>query len=555
VERDVAVRMRDGATLRADLYRPEGPGPFPVLVYRTPYGKRQARGYTLFERAVERGWAVVVEDVRGRYASEGDFDPYRREGRDGYDTIEWAARQPWSDGRVGTAGLSYPGAVQWLAAMESPPHLRAMVPAMTFSSPRRFFYFDGAFDLSWIAWSWSAIAPDRRRRLGLPGPRDEASARAVWQAEGDRMRATRPLSALPDLAGVAAYYYEWLRHPPEDPWWDFAELRGRYNRVSAAVLNLSGWHDEAYGPEGALTNFQGLVASRRDEADPRTRVVIGPWTHGVASVGRRRFGDRDFGAAAALDYDALVLDFLDRHVRGLAGPPEDPVRVFVMGADEWRGFATWPPAAAPLVLHLAPGTSAGCGALDPEPGPAVERSLRSDPARPVVAPVDDFGGFDHRALGERPDALCFETDPLPGDLEVIGPVEARVSLSADVPDLDLHLKLFDVAPDGTAWNLWSPGLDVERASLRTGARRRLEPGARGTLEFPRLVTANRFGAGHRIRVVLLASYAPWLSINLQTGLSEAVSDVTRAGTIQVHLGGEQGSRVVLPVVASAREQP
>jgi putative CocE/NonD family hydrolase len=547
--------MRDGVTLRADLQLPEAGGPFPVLVYRTPYDKHAARDFSLFARAVARGWAVVVQDVRGRYASDGEFDPYRHEGRDGYDTIEWAARQPWSDGRVGTAGLSYPGAVQWLAALESPPHLRAMVPAMTFSSPRRFFYFGGAFDLSWIGWVWLNVAPDLRARLDLPGPRDRESALELWQAEGERMRETRPLAALPDLAGVAPFYYEWLRHPPEDPWWDFAELRGRYQRVGAAVLHVSGWHDEAYGPEGALTNFQGIVASRRDEADPRTRLVIGPWVHGVSSVGRRRFGDRDFGAAASLDYDALVLDFLDLHVRGLGVPADERVRVFVMGADEWRGFEAWPPPAAPLALHLAPGTGGGCGALREQPGEAAERAFRSDPARPVSAPTDDFGAFDHRALAERPDALCFESEPLPEDLDVIGPVEARVAFTADVPDLDLHLKLFDVAPDGTAWNLWSPGLDVERASLRTGRRRLLVPDERATLEFPRLATANRFRAGHRIRVVLLASYAPWLSVNLQTGLSEADSSATRAGTVRVFLGGGQGSRIGLPVVAPGATRP
>ncbi|MDP9064528.1 MAG: CocE/NonD family hydrolase, partial [Pseudomonadota bacterium] len=136
-----AIPMRDGVVLRADVLLPRGNGPFPVLVYRTPYGEKNAlREYTTFQRAVDRGYAIVVQDVRGRYASEGAFSPYQNEGRDGYDTIEWAAKQPWSNGKVGTFGLSYPGAVQWLAAVQNPPHLKAMVPAMTFSSHRNFFY-------------------------------------------------------------------------------------------------------------------------------------------------------------------------------------------------------------------------------------------------------------------------------------------------------------------------------------------------------------------------------------------------------------------------------
>ena len=169
--------MRDGVRLRADILRPSD-GRFPTLVYRTPYGKHDAlREYTTFTRAVERGYAVVVQDVRGRYASDGEFRPYENEGRDGYDTIEWAARQPWSNGRVGTFGLSYPGAVQWLAAVENPPHLEAMVPAMTFSTPQNFFYSGGIWDMSWFEWIWWNIAPDVRmksqRDSTTRGPRGE----------------------------------------------------------------------------------------------------------------------------------------------------------------------------------------------------------------------------------------------------------------------------------------------------------------------------------------------------------------------------------------------
>ncbi|HMK23078.1 MAG TPA: CocE/NonD family hydrolase, partial [Terriglobales bacterium] len=171
--------MRDGVVLRADVLRPAGEGKFPVLVYRTPYGKDEAQQeHTTFKHALERGYAVVIQDVRGRFHSDGEFRPYENEGRDGYDTIEWSASQPWSNGAVGTFGLSYPGAVQWLAAVENPPHLQAMVPAMTFSSPRNFFYAGGAWDLSWISWIWDNIAPDARVRKNLPGPRTGREAGA-----------------------------------------------------------------------------------------------------------------------------------------------------------------------------------------------------------------------------------------------------------------------------------------------------------------------------------------------------------------------------------------
>src|SRR4051812_24784716 len=217
VDTGVAVPMRDGVVLRADLYRPPTDGRFPVLVYRTPYGRVEAPPDPLVLAAVRRGYAVVLQDVRGRYGSDGVFEPYQQEGRDGYDTIEWAARQPWSNGSVGTFGLSYPGAVQWLAAVESPPHLKAMVPAMTFASPMQFWYSGGVWDLSWLTWIYYNIAPDRRVRMDLVGPRTFAEADSLWPAAADTMRNAVPLRGMHSFDLVAPWYYDWLRHPAYDP--------------------------------------------------------------------------------------------------------------------------------------------------------------------------------------------------------------------------------------------------------------------------------------------------------------------------------------------------
>src|SRR6266849_4449682 len=212
---DVSVPMRDGVVLRADILLPSAEGKFPALIYRTPYGKHLAQQeYKTFEKAVARGYAVVVQDVRGRYASDGAFVAYQNEGRDGYDTIEWAAKQSWCDGNVGTFGLSYPGAVQWLAAVENPPHLKAMVPAMTFSTPRNFFYSGGVFDGSWLDWTWMNIAPDMRRRKNLAGPKTYEEAEETWKRKHERLQSFLPLRNLPDLQDVAPFYYEWLAHPP-----------------------------------------------------------------------------------------------------------------------------------------------------------------------------------------------------------------------------------------------------------------------------------------------------------------------------------------------------
>jgi putative CocE/NonD family hydrolase len=557
VERDVAVPMRDGVVLRADVWRPAGAGPFPVLVYRTPYDKKKApESYTTVRRAVARGYAVVVQDVRGRYASEGSFDPYRHESRDGYDTIEWAAARPWSSGRVGTFGLSYPGAVQWLAAVESPPHLLAMVPAMTFSRPDNFFNSGGVFDLSWIGWIWNSIAPDTRRRLDLPGPRTDEEAEGAWPTVRDGLRRRLPLSDLRELRDVAPYYFVWMSKPPGDPHWSFADLRGRYDRVKAAVLHFSGWHDEAYGPEGAITNLAGLLDARRKDADPRTQMVIGPWIHGSATVNdpskQVRPGDRVFGATAALDYDELVLRFLDHHVRGVAnGVDREPrVRAYVMGEETWREASEWPlPGTRAFTLHLDPATREASRLVVSPPAKPSSVSFVSDPADPVVdAFVDVPGGHDYRALARRPDVAVFETEPFVEDRRVVGLIDASVEISTDAPDVDLWFKVFDVSPDGTSWNLMSPGLDVRRASYRDGgpSRRLLEPGTRYTLRFDTLATGNLFRKGHRLRVVLCGSFFPGFSRNLQTGEPEATSSAMRKATITVH--GGPASRIVLPLV-------
>ncbi|HET7295119.1 MAG TPA: CocE/NonD family hydrolase [Vicinamibacteria bacterium] len=553
IERNVAVPMRDGVVLRATVLRPADGGRFPTLVYRTPYGKDNAeRAYSLHHRAVERGYAVMLQDVRGRYASDGEFEPYRHDGKDGFDTIAWAAAQPWSDGEVGTFGLSYPGAVQWLAALESPPALKAMAPAMTYSTTRNFFHSGGVFDLSWISWIWHNIAPDVRRRKGLPGPRTAAEADEAWETLGNAMRTRLPLRDLPELRDVAPYYFDWMAHPPGDPWWDWAEVRGRYGRTSAAVLNLSGWHDEAYGPEGALTNFLGLVESRRDAADARTELVIGPWIHGIATIGSTRAGEREFGAAAMLDYDALVLDFMDRHLRSAPTLAPPRVRVFVMGEDRWRTGDAWPlPGVVERTLWLSAGPRPGAGALawlgaDVRPG---SRSFAADPQAPVVdsyAPAP--GAHDYRALAERSDVAVFETGPLTEAVTVIGRIRAEIFVSVDAPDADLWLKLHDVAPDGTAYNLMSPGLDLMRASYRDGGpeRKPLEAGKPVLLRFEDLMTGNRFAAGHRLRLVLTPSFLPHFSRNLHTGESETVSSRSRSARVTIHFDAKHPSRLVLP---------
>ncbi len=460
--------MRDGVVLRADVLRPAKSGRFPTLILRTPYDRGDDEEDEVVRAALARGYAVVLQDVRGRYGSGGEFVPYAHEGPDGYDTIEWAAGQPWSTGDVGTFGLSYPAAVQWLAAVEAPPHLKAMVPAMTFSSPRNFFYAGGAWDLSWIAWIWDNIAPDARVKKGLPGPRTGREARAAWKAkEGAILPFRLPLTDLPELRAEAPFYFDWLAHPPRDAFWDWAELRGRYGKVRAAVLNISGWHDEAYGPEGAMTNFLGLLAARQGEKDPRTRIILGPWVHGGVSADHA--GQRVFGPQARLDYPEEILRFMDRYVRGIDnGVEAEPrVRTFVMGENAWRTAETLPlPGTRPLSLFLAP---AGRLAREAPPAGGAHRRRPSSRTRriPCSTPTRDSPAPTTIAASPRGGTSRSSRPSLsPSRCASWGPSRPRSSSPPTPPDADLWVKLEDVAPDGTAWNLSSPGTDVLRVSAR-----------------------------------------------------------------------------------------
>jgi uncharacterized protein len=545
------VRMRDGVVLRGELLRPAGDARVPVLIYRTPYGAKDAvRSDGLYARAVERGYAVLVQNVRGRYESDGKFRPYQQEGKDGYDTIEWAAAQPWSSGVVGMIGLSYPAAAQWLAAIESPPHLRAMAPAMTFASPRQFFYSGGVFDGSWMSWIWYNIAPDERRKGGLAGPTADDEASVQWPAVRSRILGHLPLLELPDFRDVAPWYYDWLRHEPTDPWWEWAEIRGKYARTDAAVLNISGWHDEAYGPHGAITNFVGLAEARVGRP-LRARLIVGPWPHGLRGMRRDSVGERVVTPSARMDYDETVLRWMDHHMRDSANgvDREPPVRVFVMGENQWREGDRWPlPGTTSKTFYLL--RRAGLGESAPAATDA-KSTFVSDPANPVTDTyAERAGAHDYRDLGNRPDVLTFETEPLEAPMRVIGAMTARIHLSSDAPDADLWVKVLDVAPDGSAFNLMSPGLDVIRASYRdtTAGRQLLEPRRVYELVLRDLYTANTFKRGHRVRVHLAATFFPNFSRNLHTGELETTSSRMRTARLTIHHDRRYPSRLIMPVV-------
>jgi len=560
MEKDVAVPMRDGVILRADVRRPGKDGRYPVLIFRTPYGKHEGDedNEKTFAAAVQRGYAIVIQDVRGRYASDGEFVAYQNEGRDGYDTIEWAAKQPWSDGNVGTFGLSYPGAVQWFAAVENPPHLKAMVPAMCPSTigPQA-IYFGGVFESDWANWCYVNMSPGNRKKRGLPGPTTIDEAKAQWTKFGGRevIQGWLPTLEMPYLRDTEPYYYTWLERGPYDPWWEWGDFRNKYANVSAAVLHLSGWHDEPYGSEGAITNFVGLMKARADQTDPRTKLILGPWIHGVDATGKEVAGDRKLGPAAKIDYHSIVLDWMDHHVRGIDNDVRNwpGVQAYVMGADAWLTGSNWPvEGATDEILFLAASSEPGQPGTLAGGKPRVEgsSSFVSDPSSPLLDELGtNWGAFDLRDLAANSSVLTFETEPFSADKVVAGHIPATIFVSSDAPDFDLYLRILDVAPDGTTYNLQGAGHEVIRVSLRDKLpeAKLLKPGEIVQLDFDNLITANCFKKGHRLRVCLHASWFPTYARNLQTGQSETVSAEMRKATITIHSGPETPSKLTLPV--------
>jgi hypothetical protein len=549
---NLTSRMRDGVVLRADAYRPEGSDRVPAILVRTPYGKEGHRRRKFVAAAVARGYAVVVQDVRGRYASDGEFDPYRQDGRDGYDTIEWLAGQPWCAGRIAGSGLSYPGAVQWLAAVEAPPHLTCIFPAMCFSSGRQFFYFGGAFDLSWIPWTATNIAPDARRRRKIAGAQTPEEARAEWREAARAAFRHVPLNSLPLLRDVAPFYYEWLDHPDDGSYWEFADIESRHDRVRVPSFNFSGWHDEGYGPVGAIRNFSGMRKRGATDASRDPFLVIGPWTHGEPTPASTRVGDRDFGPDAGLDYDSLMLDWCDLHVRGVdRGLGTSPrVRVFVMGRNRWRDSSAWPIAnTRSRALYFG-----GGGRLTWEPPAAAEPPdrYRFDPNDPLEDPhfSEGLGPHDQRQVESRSDVIVYTSEPLQDDVEVIGTIECRVWLASSAPDTDIFVRILDVEPGGPAWNLMSPTIEVLRARYRMSESepQLLRPGVPAELVLRLAVTANLFRRGHRIRVHVTSSFFPHLDRNPNTGRPVSAESRLVPAVNAIFHDPQRPSRILLPVV-------
>jgi putative CocE/NonD family hydrolase len=528
VEFDVAAPMRDGVQLRANVFRPNSEGRFPVLLTRLPYGKDLPLGGSILDpvQAARRGYVVIVQDTRGRFTSDGDFHPFVTEADDGVDTIAWAAGLPYSDGQVGMYGASYFGFTQWSAAVKRPPALKAMVPYVTWCDPFNGLAFrGGALELGTTAhWGllmgFGRLLREHRQDRQALGAAFVSLCREVDQL-GASGYASLPLAEFGPFRRNPVFpsFFDRVSQPMDPVALESLTILGKYDQVEVPTFNVGGWFDIFLGD--TLTNFSEMRRLGRP-----SKLLIGPWTH---TGSRNPVGEVDFGFASQSsfinlqsDLDGLQLRWFDHWLKGLDTGvlSEAPVRIFVMGANVWRDEQAWPLERAvntPFYLRADGGLSS-----EPPDSEPPDR-FTYDPRNPVpthggallIAPQFPSGPVDQRRIEARPDVLTFSTPPLERDTEVIGPVKVQLWACSSAPDTDFVARLVDVHPDGRSYNLTD---GIVRARYRQGLSESLmEIGRVYQFTIDLWATANVFKAGHRIRLHVTSSNFPRWDRNPNTG--------------------------------------
>jgi uncharacterized protein len=571
VELDVPVPMRDGTVLRADVYRPDAHGKFPVLLKRTPYDKSVAIRRTAYLdpiRAASHGYAVVIQDVRGRYASDGEFSPFFQEMDDGYDTVGWCAGQPYSSGRVGMFGRSYHGATQWLAACTMPPALQAIYPGVTASDYHEGWTYQGGaacwgFLVSWVT---NALALDNFAKLSRDngfsvGVRERLVAAVDGLEESLRFLPPNEYPHLRD--GLAPYFYDWLAHPSADEYWRPVKIEDHHERIRTAAFNAGGWFDIFL--KGTIRNFTGMRARGPRDVRDRQRLILGPWHHTApypSVSGSTYFGK---GAAeTAIDLPGALIGWYDRWLKDEdnGAGAQAPVQLFVMGTNFWRHESDWPLPQTQMTRyyfhsHGKANTLGGDGGLDRDaPGAEPPDVYMYDPRDPVpsrgggMCCYDYFvvgGCNDQRTIEVRPDVLCYTSAPLERDLEVTGPVTVTLFAASSAPDTDFTAKLTDVCPCGCVRNL-ADGIVRARYRDSLATPSLIEPGAACRYDIDLVATANVFQRGHRIRVEISSSNFPRFDRNPNTGRDVAGETELRAALQTVLHDAAHASHITLPVI-------
>jgi putative CocE/NonD family hydrolase len=539
--------MRDGVLLSTDLYLPPGPGPFPTVLSRTPYDNTLPWLVERGRNLADAGYAVAIQDVRGRFDSLGEYEPFRNEGQDGVDTLAWLAAQPWCNGRIGMIGRSYSGWTQWSAATEGSPHLTTIVPrVMATDLHRGLMWRGGAMNLG-VLLTWGLNTSGR-------------SMQEIHPIDWVEAFRTLPLADAAAEAGQdTTFWRDWLAHPAKDYYWDVVDLESRHGELTIPALVMGGWYD-LYADD-VFRQFAALRASR-SEAARGSRLIVGPWPHLLSAS--TKTGSVDFGARSMLDLMAEETRWFDHWLKGVDNGAERdaPMRIFVMGANEWRDEQEWPLARTvwqPWYLHSGgrANTLRGDGSLSHEtPADEPADTFTYDPDNPVPTTgggnccspeLVPWGPYDQRDVEMRADVLVYSSEVLAREVTVIGPITLVLWAATDGPDTDWTGKLVDVHPGGRAINLCD---GILRARSRNGptAEALVEPVALVRYEVDLMATGNTFLAGHRIRLEISSSNFPRFDRNPNTG--ESIGSATRlrvAHQTVVH-DAAHPSHVILPVI-------
>jgi putative CocE/NonD family hydrolase len=564
VDADLPVSMADGARLATDVFRPDAPGRYPVILVRTPYDKNLAApqmgalGGLNAVRLARHGYVVVFQDVRGTYGSEGYLRHFRDEADDGAASIAWAASQEWSNGEVAMAGGSYLGATQLLAATRTPSALRGILPTWTTSDfYDNWVYQGGAFQLGFaLQWASSLALGDLVRREARG--EDVGQGREVLEeVVNDCWSAYRrlPLADLPRRISLLSNYGEWLAHPDRDDYWRQISISERYSSIDVPALHAGGWNDIFL--KGTLENYSGLRAGAASErARENQYLVVTPWGHGLIGevIGDLWFG-REAGVPLTADLGSRTSAFVEAFLKGGRTLDWPPVRIFVMGANRWRDEDAWPLArAVERRLYFRSG-----GRLTDEAPSAVESAdeFLYDPADPVpttggntLLPGFRFlGPRDRRSVRGRPDVLLYTGDVLLDDVEVTGPLTATLHVSSSAPDTDVTVALVDIYPDDRAIGIAD---GILRLRYRDGFSepRLAEPGRVYEIQVDLTATSNVFKAGHRIGVEVSSSNFPRFDRNPNHGgvIAEATEKDFVVARQRVFCTAERPSFITLPII-------
>lgn len=545
VERGVPIPMRDGTILKANMYRPAAAGRYPVIVERVAYElERRCRANGEFY--AHHGYVFLGQNVRGRFDSEGRFDPLRDDAwginRDGYDTVEWCGVQPWSNGNVGMMDGSYSGMTQYLLLPTRPPHLRALYIREGAADIYQDLIWPGGTHFLFLR-DWGIQQTLAQLRHESVAPEDDPVVRRLEkaQAEISSWNTILPLDSFVPLEGLADWYFEWLAHPEDGWYWRPLKLSLKHADVDTPVLHLSGWFDVFL--ESSLRSFAGIRKGGRSRACREgQRLVVGPWIHGPENVGMRLVSELDFGAEAEFDLHADRLRWYDHWLNGIDNDVMDraPVRIFLMGANRWLDFESWPPpdaVEAELFFRAARG---GDGPLGNERGLSTNApkgaesadSFEYDPARPTPSLHRglDVGPKDHRPIEDG--ILTYTSEPLQEDLVAIGPVRAVLFAMSSAADTDWVVRLCDVWPDGRVMSVCD-GILRARYRNSLGQPELMQPGTIYEFDVSMKATAQVFAAGHRIRVHVASSEFPRYDRNLNTGerIGEGVKGVAAVNTV------------------------